>query len=383
MTVLRVILDDMLTEPQGSLGRYAEQLTRELIASAPRGCTVEAFVGASTEPEYERVAQGLPGLRALHKSALARRELTAAWQHGFTRLPGSGMVHAPSLFAPLARHDRLNDGDQVVVTVHDTVAWSDPDALPARTVAWHRSMLKRAERYADGIVVPSHAVATQLDEIAHLGDRVRVISAASGMDMSLPPDEAERAARLDLPERYILATGEPGWSVDLSSGSAVRLNALMQALPLLPESTTLLLVGVAPDDEQLAASLADLGLRTGRARGLGAIADADWAVVMHHAAVFAYPNTATGFGMPLVEALASGTPVVHSDAAAFVELSADAGTAVDCTSEGAPQRIADALERVLTDSDLAERMGYLGIDRAGAFSWRGAAEKVWQLHADL
>jgi len=124
MTTLRVIIDEMLSSTPGGVPRYTEELTRELIATAPRGVFVEGFVAASSEPDYQRIAERLPGLAHLQKSALERRELRSAWQHGFTRLPGSGMVHAPSLFAPLARHDRLNNGDQIAVTVHDTIAWS-------------------------------------------------------------------------------------------------------------------------------------------------------------------------------------------------------------------------------------------------------------------
>ncbi|MCC6854895.1 MAG: glycosyltransferase family 1 protein, partial [Microbacteriaceae bacterium] len=108
MTTLRVIVDEMLSGAPGGVSRYAEELTRALISTAPKGVAIEGLVSASTEPEYERITERLPGLATLYKSALQRRELSSAWQHGFTRLPGTGMVHAPSLFAPLAKHDRLN-----------------------------------------------------------------------------------------------------------------------------------------------------------------------------------------------------------------------------------------------------------------------------------
>lgn len=376
MTTLRVIIDEMLASSPGSVGRYTEELVRQLIVTAPRGCYVEAVVAASTEAEYATIHERLPGLNALHKSALARRELQAAWQHGFTRLPGKGMVHATSLLAPLARHDRLNDGDQIAVTVHDVVAWTNPDALSARLVSWNKSMLKRAQRYADAIVVPSHAVADQLGEIMDLGDRVRVISGAASTALDVPDDADERAERLGLPERYILAIG----GLDPRKG----IDQLVAAMPRISQGVPLLIIGPSADDATLAANVESAGLEPDRVRGLGTLADPDLAVALDRATVFAYPNVAEGFGMPVLEAFTLGTPVVHSDAPALLELAVDAGVVVEHgDDEGYGGRLADGINSVLDDAALAERLAYSGSDRAKAFSWRSSAEKVWQLHADL
>lgn len=376
MTTLRVIIDEMLSTAPGGVARYTEELARELIVTAPRGCVVEGFVASSPEPDYALIADRLPGLARLHKSSLARRELSAAWQHGFTRLPGDGMVHATSLFAPLSRHDRLHDGDQFAVTIHDTLAWSHPGSLSPRTVAWHKSMVKRAERYADAIVVPSHTVAGQLEELFDFGDRVRVISGAPSSALVPPPDALERAATLDLPERYILAIGgtEPRRGID----------QLIRGLSQVDESVPLLLVGPSDDNADLRAAVAAAELPEGRVRGLGRLSDPDLAVAIQRATVFAYPNLEEGFGMPMLEAFQLGTPVVHSDAPALIELAADAGVIVALDDpEGYPGRLAEAISSVLADASLAERLKYSGLDRSRAFTWRGSAEKVWQLHADL
>ncbi|MDQ1598453.1 MAG: hypothetical protein QOI70_1877, partial [Microbacteriaceae bacterium] len=199
MTTLRVIVDQIVAPIPGGIGRYTEELTRELIRTAPAGCEVSGVVSASPEPDYERIQTLLPGLAGLYKSALARRELELAWQHGFTRLPGSGMLHATGLFAPLYRHDRINNvGDQVAVTIHDTIPWSNPDALSTRRLGWYKSMAKRAQRYADAVVVPTHAVAAQLGEIFDFGDRIRVIGGAVSSKLALPVDPDVRAERLNL-----------------------------------------------------------------------------------------------------------------------------------------------------------------------------------------
>lgn len=374
MTTLRVILDEM--NGHGSVARYSEELTREIIRTAPHGCYVEGFVSASTEPEYAHILERLPGLQELHKSPLARRELRAAWQHGFTRLPGSGMVHAMSPLAPLARHDRLNDGDQIAVTFHDALAWTHPDFLSPRTVAWYHGMAKRAQKYADAIVVPSHAVADQLTELVDFGDRIRVISGAPSSTLILGADADERASRLGLPERYVLAVGgpEPRRGID----------QLIRALHRIHSAIPLLLVGPEHDDPALAEAASASDVPADRVRGLGSLSDDDLAVVISRATVFAYPNLEEGFGMPMLEAFALGTPVVHSDAPALLELAAGAGIAVARDDEYAyVDALADAINSILADGQLAERLKYEGLDRASMFSWRSAAEKVWQLHADL
>ena len=376
MTTLRVIVDEMLSTAPGGVARYTEELTRELIVTAPRGVSIDGIVAASTEPDYTRILERLPGLSVLHKSSLQRRELNAAWQHGFTRLPGSGMVHAPSLFSPLARHDRLNDADQIAVTVHDTIAWSHPDSLTPRAVAWHKAMAKRAQRYADAIVVPSHCVADQFAQLFDVNDRIRVISGAPSSALVLPVDADLIASGLGLPERYILAIGslEPRRGID----------QLIRALPRVAGEVALLIVGPDATDPALRAAVGESGIPAERVRALGALSDPQLAVVISRASVFAYPNLEEGFGLPVLEAFALGTPVVHSDAPAIIELSADAGVVVERGDEqGYAERLADALTGVLDDAALAGRLRYSGLDRAGAFTWRGAAEKIWQLHADL
>jgi len=186
MATLRVIIDQIVAPVPGGIGRYAEELTRQLIRTAPRGAKVAGIVSASPEPDYAEIAERLPGLSELYKSPLARRELAAAWAHGFTRLPGSGLVHATSLLAPLRRHDRLaQPGDQTIVTIHDAVPWTHPETLTSRGVSWHKTMAKRAERYADAIVVPTHAVADELSGILDIADRVRVIGGAVGSGLVL------------------------------------------------------------------------------------------------------------------------------------------------------------------------------------------------------
>jgi glycosyltransferase involved in cell wall biosynthesis len=380
LTTLRVVLDQVGDPVPSCIGRYALELTRALIETAPRGCDVAGIVASSPPSEYERIEQHLPGLSDLFKSALDRRQLAAAWQHGFTRLPGAGMVHAPSLFAPLYRHDRIHSpGEQIVVTIHHSAAFTHPETLPNRTVAWTQAMAKRAERYADAIVVPTHAVANDLADALDLGDRVRVIAAAVSPSLDPGPSQESRAAALGLPERYVLAVG----GLDGLSGIPALVRAA--AGPHAPE-VPLLLVGVSPDelDELVRRLDLDASFTPERVRALGVLGETDLAVAYARATVVAVPAISAGSGLVALEAMSLGAPVVHSDTPALLEVCSDAGVVVARDdAEGYPERLADAVRSVLDDSTLAAELTVRGRDRAGAFSWRDSAEKTWQLHADL
>ncbi len=378
-TTLRVIVDDIIAPGSGGAGRYAEELTRELIRTAPAGCEVSGVVSASPESDYDTLQTLLPGLSDLFKSALARRELHLAWQHGVTKLPGGGMIHAPSLLAPLGKRDQAADpSGQSVVTIHDAVAWTHPRLISPRQASWQKAMAKRAFKYADAVVVPTHAVAHDLAEIYNFGDRIRVVGGAVSPRLALPVDAEDRATELDLPDRYILSAG----TIDARKGLEPLVRSLASehdtGLPLLvagPEGWN------APDLDAIAA---EAGLDPSRVRRLGVLSDSDLAVAIDRSSVFAFPSLAEGFGLPLIEAFSLGTPVVHSDAPAVVEVAAGAGVAVPLADDdGYPERLATAIASVLADATLAERLRFSGLDRAAAFNWRDSAQQVWQLHADL
>ena len=379
MITLRVIVDQILAPVPGGIGRYAEELTRQLIETAPAGADVAGIVSASTEEQYATLTDRLPGLGNLYKSPLARRELSLAWQHGFTVLPGKGMVHATSMLAPLYRHDRVNSaGNQTAITIHDVIPWTNPETLTPRGVSWHKAMAARAFKYADAVVVPTHAVAGELAEIFDFGDRIRVIGGAVSSKLALPLDADARAIELDLPERYLLTVGtlEPRKGLD----PLIRALALPQT-----EGLPLLVVGPAGwGDVDVATIARDAGLAEDRVRTLGYVSDPDLAVLLSRATAFVFPSLAEGFGLPVLEALSLGTPVIHSDVPAVVEVASDAGLVVEREdAAGYPERLAEAIGRVISDGELRNHLKYQGIDRSHAFSWRASAEKVWQLHADL
>ena len=375
MITLRVIVDEVLAPVPNGISRYAEDLTRALIATAPPGCSVEGVVAASPEAEYVDLLDRLPGM-SLFKSSLARRELASAWAHGFTRLPG--MIHAPSLLAPLSKHDRINTNEQTVVTMHDVTAWVHPGSLESRGIGWHRAMARRAHRYADALIVPTHAVADQLAEFLDFGDRVRVIGGAVGSTLAVPADAEARAAKLGLPGQYIVSVG----GLDERRGLDLLLGALSEKA-----SGDIPLVVVGPDDNgsgSILAAATAAGIAADRILALGYLGDADLSVVLDRATALVLPSRLEGFGLPLLEAFHFGTPVIHSDTPALIEVAGDAGLVVPLEDDSDyPHRLAEAIASVASDSALAANLATASRDRSRLFSWENSAEKVWQLHADL
>ncbi|MBF4591186.1 glycosyltransferase family 4 protein [Curtobacterium sp. VKM Ac-1395] len=380
MTTLRVIVDQVIAPVPGGIGRYAEELARKLIETAPAGCDVEAVVSAASPAELQRLRTLLPGLGDLERLALPRRELSLAWQAGLARGASRGMVHAPSVLAPLVKHNRFQDvGHQTVVTVHDTVPWTHPETLTSRGVHFHKAMVKRAWRHADAVVVPTHAVAAALNDVHRFDDRLRVIGGAPSAKLRVPVDADLRAERLGLPDRYVLAVG----TLEPRKGLRYLIEAM--AHPEAPRDVPLVIAG--PDgwgDVDVIETAERAGLAADRVKVLGHVDDADLAVVYDRATVFVFPSLAEGFGLPVVEAMSFGTPVIHSDDPAVREVASDAGVTVDRDPRDSyPARIAQAVYQVVNDHHLAGQLAVAGPDRARMFDWRDSALETWQLHADL
>ncbi len=370
-----MLLEQLLAPVPGGTGRYSRELTRALVATAPTGWTV----GSAVARHADITAATLPGVDGPTVLPLPRRALVAAWESGIPWWPGGDTVHAPTPLAPPGPpRDR-----GLVVTVHDTVPWTHPETLTRRGARWHRRMIGRAARRADALVVPTAAVAEELPRYLprparmHVKGRMHMVGPGVTPAVATAPEPQcadALAARLDLPPRYVLAIG----TLEPRKGIDVLLDAL--ASPHDPD-VSLVLVGQSGwggVDPEAAARRA--GLAPGRLRVLGRITDAELAVVLHRAAVLAAPSRAEGFGLPVLEAMAAGVPVVHSDVAALVEVAGGAGTAV---SRNDPAGLGAALRTVLADHAKADAMIAAGRQRARQFSWEHTARQVWSVHVEL
>lgn len=361
-----VLLEQCYAAVPGGTGRYSRELARALAQTATDGRAVTGWTAWHRDPEPARVA----GVDGPHRLPLPRRGLVAAWGRGFGPTPRAGLVHAPTLLFPPVRRIPL------VVTVHDAVPWTHPETLTPRGVAWHRATAERAVRVAAAIVVPTRAVRDELESRLPL-DGVRVVVVGEGVspDLAVPPDADARAERLDLPsEGYLLslATLEPRKGLDVAVQALARPGA-----PDLP-----LLVAGQPGwgGVDLAAEAARAGLPPGRVRTLGRLSDPDLAVVLSRATALVQPSRAEGFGLPVLEAMALGVPVVSSDAPALVEVGAGATLVVPRDDAEA---LATALAEVASDPALRGRLAAAGRARAAEFTWEAVGTAMWALYAEL
>ncbi|GLZ35706.1 glycosyl transferase [Lentzea sp. NBRC 105346] len=325
MPELVVLTEQLLAPVPGGTGRYTAELFRALAAAAPSGWTV---TGAATR-RHELASRVIP---------LPRRALVAAWEFGLP-LPLGPHVHAPTPLAPPRG---------AVVTVHDTVPWTHPETLTPRGVAWHRKVIARAASRAKAIVVPTHVVAEELRGFVDISVPVHVIpNGVTALSEQSP---------VDVPHRYVLAIGtiEPRKGFDLLVSATAALD-----VPL---------VVVGPQ------GWGGVDLRAPHVTLLGRVSDAELGYVLSRATALAVPSYAEGFGLPLVEAMALGVPVVHSDAPALVEVAGGAGTVF---MRGDVESLTRSLGTVLADPGHTVAAG---LRRADEFTWEKAAEAVWRLH---
>ena len=350
---LVVLAEQLLAPVPGGTGRYTAELLPALARTAPPGWSVSSVVARHADVGPARL-EGVEGPRVL---PIPPRVLIGLWQLGFPWWPGGDAVHAPTPFAP----PRPPAGRTLSVTVHDTVPWTHPETLTARGVSWHRSMIARAAKRASGLVVPTRAVADELAVLVEVDVPVRVVPHG----VTVPAGKSD----LDLPQNYVLAVGtiEPRKGIDV----------LVDAVAAL-EGVDLVVAGQpgwgGVDPRQLAE---ERGLPPDRVRVLGKVTDAELATAMRGARVLAVPSLAEGFGLPLLEAMAAGVPVVHTDVPALLEVAGGAGLSVP---RGDAAALAKALGEVLGSPERAAELTRLGRERARSFNWRNAAESVWAIH---
>jgi hypothetical protein len=368
---LRVVLDQLVTETDPDLAMVSRELARALVSTAPADCEVAAIVPSGAG----ELARAVPGIADVHRLGFGRRELAASWQLGVAPGVGGGLIHSPTLLAPLVKHDKVHEGDQTVVSVWDLRAWQAPDELSRTAVAWHRAVLKRAARHADAVVVPTHAMAERLADLAPLGSRIRVIAGAAPHGMAVPTDAVGRRRTLGVPEAAIVTAGDAA----ASSALEVAFAAVARSRLDLP----VVVLDAPAGAETLIHDLAvSAGLPTDQVHVRGAIDVADRAAVLDAALAFLAPSRRAGFPWRVVEALALGVPVTAVASADHREVVADGGVVVGDGSSDADD-LAVALTQALSSTTTLDRLAVLAADRGRMFSWRSAADRVWQLHAEL
>lgn len=281
------------------------------------------------------------------------------------------MLHSPDFIPPLRGARRQ------VITVHDLTFMHYPEFLTDESRRYYSDQIAWAVATADHISADSHA--TRQDLIALLGvpaEKVTTVHLAASpvhtTDYGMGEREAT-TAKLGLGSGFILAVGtlEPrkNWPMLLRAYHRLRRESGLSVPLVMVGNRGWLFEDVFRTIEAL-----DL---TGHVHHLSRLADVELAHLYRAAAVLAFPSHYEGFGLPALEAMHAGCPVVASDRGSLPEVVGDAGILLPPDD---PDAWSETLWHVLTDSDLAGAMRRAGPQRAALFTWTRTAEATRALY---
>ncbi len=285
------------------------------------------------------------------------------------------LIHSPCLTAPLFSTCPL------VVTIHDTI-WlfptkfssGKPTARSRKMMEWYyRWVPQFAARKANAILTVSEAAkASIVQNLDAAAERVWVTLEAANSNFR-PIDDArqldEVRSKFNLSSAFILAIG--------SADPRKNLSTLIQAyarLPISQRDAYPLAIVWTHDllEAELANQIAQLGLQD-NLHFLKGVTNNDLVLLYNAAALFVFPSLYEGFGLPVLEAMACGTPVVASNNSSIPEIAGDAALLVGAVDV---QGMAEAMTRVLTDESVRRTLKQKGLARAAGFSWEQCASQT-------
>ncbi len=382
MSVLHVAIDGACWWNERGFGRFTRELLAALAARAasqqiryslvleggadPRGALPEPPAGftvtsAGTTPTAEATRGA--GARTIRHMASMGRGLAAT---------GADVVFFPAVYSWVPVPAR----SPTVVTVHDVIPELFPRLVfPSRRNEWlWRIKGALARRSAHRILTVSEASAREIAETLGVDPRRIDITTEAADPVFRPRDDRTRAAvsaSLNVPDRpYLLYVG--------GFNAHKNVPRLLEAFST-TEGVNLVLVGDTTgrgfhdDVPALRAWLAARPRVAERVALPGWLPDDDLVHLYSHASALVLPSLAEGFGLPAVEAMACGCPVVCSDRTSLPEVVGDAGLLIDPLSVDS---IARALTQVLGQPELAAGMRDRGLARAATFTWDLAAERT-------
>jgi glycosyltransferase involved in cell wall biosynthesis len=285
-----------------------------------------------------------------------------AWEQAVlpTRLDQNSVLWSPANTGPLMFRRQA-------LTIHDLSPLEHPEWFHANFAAWYGLFLPMLAKRVKTIFVPSEYVKQKV--IRRFGVR-NVTVTPNGVDRSLfHPGTTQ--TRFDLPEKYILFVGtlEP----------RKNLGRLLRAWTEIKDEFNdlwLMIVGVSGNVFKSIHVSQDIE----RVHFLGYVDDASLAGLYANASLFVLPSQDEGFGLPALEAMASGTPVIVSDGGALPEVVGAAGM-IFCLSD--PNQLKNTLRECLSNAGLRAKLREKGLDRATQFCWQVTAEIVWKSLHDL
>lgn len=351
---MKALIDCRMSTWSG-IGRYCVGLTRAL-AQLPDLEIVQLTARGSEPP--------VPGAPSVVASAHPF-SMRGALEFGrIARRVSPDLTHALHFPTPLPAVHPL------VVTMQDLTPLAVEGVMPSplrRLV--YKGWTTRAVNVADRVIAPSQFSARDVVRFfPHAEGKTRVVLLAA--------DDFTAGLTGDLPawlqgKRFVLSMGNTKPHKDLVT--------LLRAFASLADPELLLvLAGIDPGG--YVASVLDDDPAATRVRFTGAIDDDTLRALYANAAALAFPSRYEGFGLPPLEAMAFGTPVVTSSAASLPEVVGDAALVVSPGDVGA---LGDALARVLADASLAGRLSEAGRARAAAFTWQHTAEATLGIYREV
>jgi glycosyltransferase involved in cell wall biosynthesis len=364
---MRVAIDARKLHDFG-IGTYIRNLLRHLARIDDRNEYVllchqdDLDIASSLGPNFRTVLEPSPNYSVreqLHVPLLLRRERPDVY-------------HAPHYVLPPAVTCSS------VVTIHDCIHLMFPQYLPSRMAyAYARSVMWAAARRAQLIITVSEASKRDILHFFNVApEKVVVVHNAIDERFLVPPPDIELAR---VRERYQLQHGFILYAGNIKPHkNLVRLIEAFSQIRQGPfQELKLLIIGDQISKlPALRRAVHQLKLHK-HVRFLGYIPDETLAVLYRSAEVFVFPSLYEGFGLPPLEAMASGTPVVTSNTSSMPEVTGGAAVLVDPYDVGS---IVDGVRRVLTDASLAAELRRKGPLRAREFSWARSVAKTRELY---
>ncbi len=280
------------------------------------------------------------------------------------------MIHAPAYTAPFWSRA------PVVLTIHDVSYALHPEWYPYRKDWMRRAFYRQSARAASRIVTVSNFSAREISTAYHV-PLERITVAPLGVDAGFSPRRGDSPCELPVgvTEPYVLHVGDLHERRNLG----VALEAVIEARRHSRASSTLSLVLAGIDrgvTDGLRAIAGNAGVPDAVVH-LGTVSEERLRTLYRCAAALVYPSLYEGFGLPVIEAMASGTPVIGSRAASIPEVLGNAGVLLDPLDV---RGWTEAIVKVINDEQCRGRMREAGLARAGEFTWERTARITLEVY---